>query len=74
MLSTDKLIILGDFNAMVSTDNTSLEGVLGPECIGSCNSNGLMLPFAFPFLPYCTIHLPAHPNTQITPKSPTPLF
>ena len=42
--TTDKLIILNDFSARVGMDNTSWEGVLGENGIGSCNSNGLMLP------------------------------
>ena len=41
--STDKFIILGDFNTRVGTDSASWEGVLGKESTGSCSSNGLML-------------------------------
>ena len=48
--TTDKLIIPGDFNARVGTDNTSREGILGTNGVGSCSSNGLML------LETCTAH------------------
>ena len=37
----DKLILLGDFNASVCTDNQTCEGVIGPEGVVKCNSNGL---------------------------------
>ena len=38
----DKLILLGDL-ARVGTDHQTWEGVIGPEGVGKCNSNGLLL-------------------------------
>ena len=42
--STDKLIILGDFNVRVGSDSTTWEGVIRQYGVGNCNSNGLLLP------------------------------
>ena len=39
----DKLVLMGDFNARVGSDNHSWKGVLGPHGVGRMNSNGLRL-------------------------------
>uniref|UniRef100_A0A2C9LML6 Endonuclease/exonuclease/phosphatase domain-containing protein n=1 Tax=Biomphalaria glabrata TaxID=6526 RepID=A0A2C9LML6_BIOGL len=47
---TDKLIILGDFNARVGSDWKTWSNVLGRHRIGHCNSYGALL------LEMCTAH------------------
>ena len=36
---SDKLILLGDLNARVGTDQQTWEGVIGPEGAGKCHSS-----------------------------------
>ena len=40
---TDKILLLGDFNAGVGTDHQTWEGVIGSEGVGKCNSSRLLL-------------------------------
>nr|VZI50405.1 unnamed protein product [Spirometra erinaceieuropaei] len=40
---TEKLIVLGDFNARVGTDHTAWRGVLGAHGLRGSNDNGLLL-------------------------------
>ena len=39
----DKLVVLGDFNARIGSDNIAWDGIIGKYGIGSCNSNSLLL-------------------------------
>ena len=40
---TDKLILIGDFNARAGTDHQTCEEVIGSEGAGNYNSNGVFL-------------------------------
>ena len=40
---TDKLILLGDFNARVGTDHQTWEGVIGSEGVGKCAVHELLI-------------------------------
>ena len=40
---SDKLMLLGDFNARVGSDNKIWGDVIGQYGVGKCNSNGLRL-------------------------------
>ncbi|XP_076049515.1 uncharacterized protein LOC143030242 [Oratosquilla oratoria] len=41
--NSDKLIVLGDFNARVGRDHHLWSGIIGPHGTGNCNANGQLL-------------------------------
>ena len=41
--SSDKILLLGDFNARVGANHSTWKRVLGPHGIGNCNDNGMDL-------------------------------
>ena len=65
---TDKLILLGDFNARMDTDHQTWEGVIGTEGVGKCNSNGLLLLRKYAehelLITNTVFRLPTHNNTS----------
>ena len=40
---SEKLLVLGDFNATVGTSQQTWDSIFGKHDIGNCNSNGLLL-------------------------------
>ena len=56
---SDKLVVLGDFNARVVKEHSSWEGVLGRHGVGKVNDNGLLL------LSKCGKTQPLHPQYLI---------
>jgi len=40
---SDKLLLIGDINARLGKDHQAWEGAIGPQGVGKCNNNGLLL-------------------------------
>lgn len=60
---TDKVVLLGDFNARIGSDYSLWAPVLGKHGIGKCNANGLLL------LGLCTEHSLSIANTYFRLKT-----
>lgn len=60
---SDKIVIMGDFNARVGKGHTTWTGVLGRHGIGNCNDKGLL------FLELCAEHALAIINTLFHQKA-----